>query len=379
MLGVSPTKADIAFMSQSYCINNGVLVAGADWIPASRYEYNFMPPGPAIGCNNLQCAACGHPVRYLQMVHVHPLPSPEELYDVTNWLEWPGVEAGHGMLYSCQCHIRLVHYSIPLDELGEMEAEMGEELPPWSCGGHPPFELPAVFAGRQMEVPEDLANWGREILNSTESNAQSSPVHQKEFQLWRLYELVRKNTLGTQLEAVIAEALTHPEASVRLIALNFFRIFPQASHANDLLATYQAHAELYDNISLDGISCPLHIVLENTLRTHYRHSGDLRELELIRSFLLGGAPDNTSRWHFLRSVDRNWLENHWQESLEADPELLKQWTWHWVEEGIEELKQRVEQLEKMGKWAIETIRGEMETALVNHPDKWQALLAEWEG
>lgn len=364
--------------SLKYCPSHGYLVGAGDWIPTSPDTYNFGAPGVQVGCNQLLCGDCGAKVRAEQgWQDASPVGfDPASLCEAEDWSKVPGLIEGPMTLYVCRCNFLFVDLAVSIDLCTELAQETGPDFPAWSCGGHPPFQLPGEVAGRILWDADDVAEFAAEILAGAWRESKPNPIQNgwPGFLLWRLYAKLKDLPEGALVSKRALEALTSEDSVQRAVAIAFFKAFPTAPGGEQLSQIYLSRRDLFDGVPDPILGWQdLGLLLEIALQGRCDRTYDAAALQIIRSFLLADAPLNGLRFQLLREIDRVWLEEHRDEVLTAAPGLIDSWVYMvqaWPEEVL------MQELEAIGRWTPvtrEALRQAVQMQLQDQPEKRERI------
>jgi hypothetical protein len=231
-----------------HCIGGGFLVATDGWLPTAAFDRHWAALAPQIGCNHLHCSSCDCDVRQASGFAGDGGLSPQSVYDFLGGVTPadgktpPRHPEGRGRLYACRCHVAHVYSTHAVTEPFD---PMSGDTAPWSCAGHPPLELPATVEGVALDDASNWAAFARGVFSGAQAPVVDPAVRYVEgFFVQRIYNALIGAPAGALARAV-ANLLTDGEPLVRLAAIRFFQLNPEAAGGERLVAAIRDHAALF--------------------------------------------------------------------------------------------------------------------------------------
>lgn len=307
------------------CIGDGTLAPARYAVPADAAVFHWVGNPAVTPCSALACSGCGASVRWIDRARFDgDADELEALHDLPDPLASPSVTApvGESRLYFCRCDA--------LDCTTSMGLFLRWDLPhlgmptSWSCGGHPPLQLPADIGGET--IPADV-HWGR-LLTATFRQ----PIDPEDTHRWPLWvEEVYGRLAGTPHQAallsVVANLLISDDDLLCSRAVRFLWS-GQSPGGTDLLLglvdglgdTLRGRPDPLDDGDLYRTT--LRAVATNLDRGRWTYAEPLvtrvREEAASPGGLLGLL------W-FLADHDEEWLRDNRDALLEASPDAAGEW------------------------------------------------------
>lgn len=284
------------------CAPDAWLCGPARPLPTAPSDFDWPGRKPVHGCNHLVCLACGAEVRSQdgRWLHARYTARPAQLYSTADWSTIDGVEVDPDFrLYSCRClHQSEFAVTLTFDPVQAMIHEDPTRRVPWTCGGHPPLELPIELGGRAIA---DAAALAPAIVAAAADPAQAEAVRGLFFQ-------TQHGALDGVVAATLAAAAAGPapfapalqalfESEPRLAPLTTFAAELGRSPPTKAQAARARRGQLLDVLAAAILAssegCPPHALAR--LRAEALHGvtppQHLRVFEYVdRDWLLAHAP-----------------------------------------------------------------------------------------
>lgn len=226
----------------TYCPEGGWIVSTHP-VPEDAADHWVSAVRDIIGCNRLNCLACGRKVRSAPNLRPRDGDLAEHLGEMAasdDWSALPYLERSHGCrLYACACFHR---HEVSRHLAEERDPDRRPDITfPWACGGHPPPALPLDVDGWTIDGTTDVAALAQRAL--TEGAPDTASMGFREYPagwLGRIYYRLRGLPEADTLALAVGELLRSAAPDVIGGALAFYRLWPDAAGVEQVLALADA-------------------------------------------------------------------------------------------------------------------------------------------